>query len=107
MQTNAQIRIYRAGIYLFKGSDINSRARCEICLKLTKTSKRRHQHENIQKHRWRSVFIVNFEQIPYLFLSISFLNLGKCCRLGLPSAIKWQRSKYCETCKGRYKIMKH
>ena len=69
MQTNAQIRIYQVGIYLFKASDINSRAKCEICPKLTKTSKRRHWHENIQKHRWRSdVFIVNFEQIPYLFL---------------------------------------
>ena len=69
MQTNAQIRIYSSGIYLFKASNINSRTRCEICSKLTKTSKRPHWHENIKKHWWRSdVFIVNFEQIPHLFL---------------------------------------
>ena len=67
MQTNAQIRIYSASIYLFKASNINSRTRCKIYSKLTKTPKRLHRHENSKEHRWRSdVFIVNFEQIPHL-----------------------------------------
>ena len=61
--------IYSAGIYLFKASKINSRTWCEICSELTKTSKRPHWHENINNQWWRSdVFIVNFEQIPHLFL---------------------------------------
>ena len=69
MQINAQIRIYSAGIYLFKISNINSRTMCEICSKLTKTSKWPHWNENIKKHWWRSdVFIANFEQIPHFFL---------------------------------------
>ena len=37
------------------------------------------------------------------FPSISFLNLGKCCRLVLPAAIKGQRREYYEPCKGRCK----
>ena len=69
MQTNAHIRIYSAGIYLFKASNIDSRTRCEICSKLTKTSKLPHWHENIKKYWWHSdVFIVNLEQIPHFFL---------------------------------------
>ena len=39
MQTNAQIRWYSAGIYLFKAININSRTWYEIFSKLTKTSK--------------------------------------------------------------------
>ena len=50
MQTNAQIRMYSAGIYLFKASNISSRTRYEICSKLTKTSKRLHWYESIKKH---------------------------------------------------------
>ena len=48
---------YPTGIYLPQVSNRNTRARCEICLKLTiKTPKQRH---------WRcsGVFIVNFEHI--------------------------------------------
>ena len=57
------------GIYLFKATNRNFRTRCEICSKLTKTSKWPHWHENIMKHWWCSdVFIVNFEQISHLFL---------------------------------------
>ena len=37
-------------IYLFKASNIESRTRCEICSKLTKTSKLPHWHENIKKY---------------------------------------------------------
>ena len=48
------------GIYLLKVNNRNTRARCEICSKLTiKTLERRH---------WRrsGVFIVNFEHILHL-----------------------------------------
>ena len=41
----------------------------EQCVKSVQSSKWPHWHENIKKHWWRSdVFIVNFEQIPHLFL---------------------------------------
>ena len=48
-----------AGIYLFKVNNRNTKARCEICSKLTiKTPERRH---------WRcsGFFIVNFEHISH------------------------------------------
>ena len=38
------------------------------------------------------------------FLSISFLNFGNCCRLGLPAEIKVETSKNYETCKERCKL---
>ena len=38
------------------------------------------------------------------FLSISFLNFGKCCRLGLPAEINVQTSKNYEECKDRCKL---
>ena len=38
------------------------------------------------------------------FSSISFLNFGKCCRLGLPLEIKVQTSKIYETRKDRCKL---
>ena len=69
IETNAQIRIYSVGIYLFKTSNINSRTRCKICSKLREISKRPYWHENIKKHWWRSdVLTVNSEQIPLVFL---------------------------------------
>ena len=56
-------------IYLFKASNRNSRTRCEIWLKLTKTPKWPHWHENIKKHWWCfDVSIINFQQISHLFL---------------------------------------
>ena len=52
---------------MFKVKNSNTRARCEICSKLTiKTPKRR---------QWRryGVFIVNFEHISHLVLLFLFL----------------------------------
>ena len=60
-------------IYLFKVNNISTRKRCEICSKLTlKIPQRCH---------WRcsSVFYVNFENIPYLFILFSIVvYCGKC-----------------------------
>ena len=54
----------RAGIYLFKVNNGNTRALCEIYSKLTiKTPERR---------QWRSgVFIINFEQISHIAMVFS------------------------------------
>ena len=60
-----------AGIYLLKVNNRNTRARCEICSKLTiNTPERRH---------WRrsGVFIVNFEHISHLVLVFLLLTLNK------------------------------
>ena len=53
---------FPAGIYLLKVNNRNTR--CEICSKLTIKIPKRHQ--------WRrsGIFIVNFEHIPHLVLSI-------------------------------------
>ena len=54
-------------IYLFIVNNSNTRKRCEICLKLTIKSVQRRS----------TVFIVNFEQISYLFtpfFSVSSVN---------------------------------
>ena len=54
-----------------KVNNKNSRARCEMCLKLTiKTLERRH---------WRrsGVFIVNFEHILHLVLVFLLLTLSR------------------------------
>ena len=59
-----------AGIYLFKVKNRNTRARCEICSKLTiKTPER----------RWCrfGVSIFNFEHIPHLVLVFLFLTLSR------------------------------
>ena len=48
---------------------LKDKSGCEICSKLTKSSKQSHWHENIKIHWWRSdTFIVNFELILFLFL---------------------------------------
>ena len=47
----------------------NPRARCEICSELIKTPER-------CKWRYSGVFIVNFEQISYLFLVFLLLTLN-------------------------------
>ena len=62
---------YPAGNYVFKLNNRNTRARCEICSKLTiKTPERRH---------WRlsDVFIVNFEHISHLVLVFLSLTLSR------------------------------
>ena len=56
---------------MFKVNNSNTRARCEICAKLTiKTPERRH---------WRrsGVFIANFEHISHLVLVFLLLTLSK------------------------------
>ena len=68
--------IVRAGIYLLKVNNRNSRTRCEICLKICskltiKTPEQRHW-----RHLRRSaVYIVNFEHISHLFLALLLLTL--------------------------------
>ena len=53
---------YPAGNYMFRVDNRNTRVRCEICSKLTNTRQR----------QWRpsDVFVVNFEHISHLVLSI-------------------------------------
>ena len=60
-----------AGIYLFKVNNRNTRARCEICSKLTINTPERRQ--------WRrsGVFIVNFKHISHLFLVFLLLTLSR------------------------------
>ena len=63
-------RTYPAGICLLKVNNRNTRARCEICSKLTiKIPERRH---------WRrsGIFIVNFEHISHLALVVLLLTLN-------------------------------
>ena len=60
MSTNKCSSLYLAGNYKFKVNNRSTRARCELCSKLTiKTTP--------ERHYWRrsGVFIVNFEYIPY------------------------------------------
>ena len=60
-----------AGNYMFKVNNRNTRAKYEICSKLTiKTPERRH---------WRrsGVFIVNFEHISHLVPVFSSLTLSR------------------------------
>ena len=62
---------YPAGNHIFKVNHRNTRARCEICSKLTiKTPER---------HHWRrsGVFIVNFEHISHLVLVFLLLILSR------------------------------
>ena len=59
-----------AGNYMFKVNNRNTRARCEICSKLTiKTPERPHLHCS-------DVFIVNFEHISHLVLVFLLLTLS-------------------------------
>ena len=56
---------------MFKVNHRNTRARCEICSKLTiETPERAHWCRS-------GVFIVNFEHISYLFLLFLLLTLSK------------------------------
>ena len=76
------IRIYRGifwhycsvGNYMFKVSNRGTRARCEICSKVTiKTLERRHEHHK----RYFGVFFVNFEYISQLALVFLLLTLSR------------------------------
>ena len=98
MGTSTKIRIYAMAIYLLKVINESHRTRFVICSKLTKkTSEQSNWHEDIKKHLHHSDV-----SIPYF--SISFLNFGKCCQMGLTGEIKVQTSKNYETCKERCKL---
>ena len=62
--------MFPAEIYLLKVNNRNSRARCEICSKLTMKIPQRRQ--------WRrsGIFIVNFEHISHLVLVFLLLTLS-------------------------------
>ena len=67
---------YTACIYLFKGTDVNTRTLCEICSQLRiKTPERRH---------WRrsGVFIVKFEHVSPIFLMFILLILNNWMSFG-------------------------
>ena len=57
--------MFPAGIYLLKGNNRNTRARCDICSKLTI------RHQNDVRRR-SGVFIVNFEHISHLCSIVNF-----------------------------------
>ena len=62
-----KVTVHPAGNYMFKVNNRNTRAKCEICPKLTiKTQERR-----------SSVFFVNFEHISHLVLVFLLLTLSK------------------------------
>ena len=73
-QTVSKVEMYGlnpAGNYMFKVNNRNTRARCEICSKLTiKIPERRY---------WRrsGVFIANFEHISHLVLVFLLLTLSR------------------------------
>ena len=59
-----------AGVYMLKVSNRNTRARCEICSKLTiKTPERCHRRRS-------GVFIINFENISHLVLVLLLFTLN-------------------------------
>ena len=60
---------YQADIYLLKVNNRNTRTRCEICLKLTIKTPKRH---------WRRSggFIVNFKNISHIVLVFLLLTLN-------------------------------
>ena len=60
-----------ASIYLPKVNNSNTRAKCEICSKLT--------IKTLERRQWRcpGVFIVNFEHILYLVLMFLLLTLSR------------------------------
>ena len=62
---------YLASNYMFKVNDRNSRARVEICSKLT--------IKTLERRQWRrsGVFIVNFENISRLVVVFLLLTLGR------------------------------
>ena len=65
------LRYYPVGNYILKVNNRNTRARCEICSKLTiKTPERDY---------WRrsGVFIVNFEHISHLVLVFLLLTFSR------------------------------
>ena len=101
MYTNAKIRIHPAGIYLLKVNNENSRTKCVICINLTKKDTRvtslTWRHQETLTSLW-SLYC------PTPFLSISFLNFGKCCWLGLPAETKEQTSKNYETFNDRCRL---
>ena len=66
----AAINTYSAANYSFKVNNGNTKARCEICSKLTLKTKE-------QRHWRRSGVFVTFENISHLFLVFLLLTLSK------------------------------
>ena len=63
--------VHPVGIYMFKVNNRNTKARCEICSKLTiKTQERLHWCRS-------GVFIVSFEHISHLVLVFLLLTLSR------------------------------
>ena len=87
-----------SGYYLLKVNNENSRTRCEICPKLTLLNMK-----TLKTLKLLCCLLWTLKNYTP-FLSISLLNFGKCCRLGLSAEIKIQTSKYYETCKDRCKL---
>ena len=56
-----------ANIYLFKVTNTKTRARCEICSKLTMKTSEQH------KLGYSGAFIVNFEHISHIFFGVSIV----------------------------------
>ena len=70
-KTTMKYTYFPAGNYMLKVNNTNTRAKCEICSKLTiKTPERR---------QWRrsGVFIRNFEHISHLVLVFVLLTLSR------------------------------
>ena len=63
-------RLTPAGNYMFKVTNRNTRARCEICPKLTIKIPERRQHRS-------GIFIINFEHISHLVLVFLLLTLSR------------------------------
>ena len=61
--------MYPVGNYMFKFNNRNTRTRCEICSKITKTPERRQWHHS-------GFFIVNFEHNLQLRLVFLLLTLS-------------------------------
>ena len=63
--------VFPSGNHMFKVSNRNTRARCEICLKLT--------IKTLERRQWcrSGVFIVNFKHISHLVLVFLLLTSSK------------------------------
>ena len=76
-------RFYQADIYLLKVNNKNTRARCEICLKLTINTpewqvNNKDTRTKPERRYWLQfdLFIANFEHISHLVLVFLFLTLS-------------------------------
>ena len=103
-QVTFHSRVAPAGIDLLKVNNRNTRARCEVCSKLTiKTSERSQWNMwkvnnkdtrtlNIFHRRRSGVFIVIFEHISHLALVFLLLILNKYLAAGIMLGKLWKRN---------------